>query len=53
MELVTKRKLAEYFGVTMRTINNWQDRGMPVYKRASRRTWYELEKCIAWHKEAK
>ncbi|EFE6002036.1 terminase small subunit [Escherichia coli] len=32
---VNKKQLADIFGASIRTIQNWQEQGMPVHRRAA------------------
>ena len=48
-KLIKTKDMAEFFGVTYQTIQNWRDAGMPfVGSKKSLR--YDLEKVIEWHK---
>jgi len=45
MKIVTTKELAEAFNVTVATISNWRDMGMPILTK--RNTW-DLHACLIW-----
>ena len=48
---VNKKRLAEVFGVSVRTIQNWQDQGMPVARGGGKgnEVLYESAAVIEWY----
>ena len=46
--LLTKRDLAVFLGVTPRTIETYQNRGLPFYRLGPRRNRYNLDAVLAW-----
>lgn len=48
---VDQQELAELFGVSPRTIRNWQADGMPVEGQRNGRKIYEAADCISWRVE--
>lgn len=47
---VNKKRLSEIFGVSVRTIQNWQDQGMPVVRGGGKgnEVLYESSAAIEW-----
>lgn len=52
MRIVTQDQIASMFGVTVKTINEWQDQGLPIAKRGefagASPNEYESADCIRW-----
>ncbi|MBU4683275.1 MULTISPECIES: terminase small subunit [Cedecea] len=50
---VNKKQLSEIFGVSIRTIQNWQDQGMPVARGGGKgnEVLYETSAAIGWFTE--
>lgn len=50
MRIVSQASLADMFGVTAKTIDVWQDQGLPIALRggANRASEYEAAECIQW-----
>ncbi|BDH46400.1 protein convertase [Salmonella enterica subsp. enterica serovar Choleraesuis] len=50
---VNKKQLADIFGVTVRTIQNWQEQGMPVARGGGKgnEVLYETSAVIGWYAE--
>ncbi|MCS3433691.1 terminase small subunit [Klebsiella sp. BIGb0407] len=50
---VNKKQLSEIFGVSVRTIQNWQDQGMPVLRGGGKgnEVLYETSETIGWCSE--
>lgn len=48
---VNKKRLSEIFGVSVRTIQNWQDQGMPVARGGGKgnEVLYESSAAIEWY----
>ncbi|MBL9138513.1 MAG: hypothetical protein JNK85_21775 [Verrucomicrobiales bacterium] len=46
--LMTKRALANFLGVSTRTIEVYQQRGLPYYRLGPRRNRYDLGAVRAW-----
>ncbi|MGE4181226.1 MAG: hypothetical protein AB7J34_15485 [Limisphaerales bacterium] len=46
--LLTKRDLASFLGVTPRTIEAYQRRGLPFYRLGPRRNRYDLAAVRSW-----
>ena len=49
-KLISSAELSNYLGVTMQTLYNWRNAGMPAIK-AGGRYRYELEKVMQWLRE--
>lgn len=47
-QLLTKRDLAEYLGVTPRTVETYQRQGLPFYRLGARRNRYDLVAIRRW-----
>ena len=47
---VNKKRLSEIFGVSIRTIQNWQDQGMPVARGGGKgnEVLYDSAAAIEW-----
>lgn len=47
--MLRKADIAQYFGVTERTITRWMDRGLPFHKRfEGGAVRFRLVECVAW-----
>jgi hypothetical protein len=46
--LLTKRGLAEFLGVTVRTVETYQRRGLPYFRLGPRRNRYDLVMVRQW-----
>ncbi len=46
--LITKEELADFLGLTGRTVENLQRQGLPFYRIGPRRNRYDLKAVIAW-----
>lgn len=46
--LITKGELAEFLGLTGRTVENLQKQGLPFYRIGPRRNRYDLKAVTAW-----
>lgn len=49
-ELISSAELSNYLGVTMQTLYNWRNAGMPTIKVGAQYR-YELEKVMQWLQE--
>ena len=47
---LSKAEIAEAFGVTLRTVNNWMNYGFPQ-DRVRGRLRFHFESCREWHQE--
>ena len=42
-------QIADYFGVTIQTISNWEKEGLPVKRRPGiRKPVYDVQECEKW-----
>ncbi len=48
LSLLTKRALASFLGVTPRTVEIYQRRGLPFYRLGPRRNRYDLTTVRSW-----
>src|SRR3954447_27065529 len=46
--LVSKNELAAMFGVALKTVDDWERRGMPIYQRGSYGVPYEIDIAAYW-----
>ena len=46
--LLSKKDLAGYLGVTVRTVEEYQRRGLPYFRLSARRNRYDLMAVRAW-----
>lgn len=47
-ELLTKMQVAQFLGVTPRTVENFQKRGLPFFRLGARRNRFDLAAVRAW-----